>query len=64
MVSISQVNNNVENRSVSVLMLYFSFSLRAFELISFLLAQKRENLGVGGEWDHNISLQLSEDTTD
>lgn len=44
-------------------MLYFS-SLRAFELISFLLAQKRENLGVGGEWDHNISIQLSEDNID
>lgn len=49
---------------MSALILYFSSSLRAFELISFLLAQKRENLGVGVEWDHSMSLQLSEENTD
>ena len=46
---------------VSPLILYFFFSLKSSQSVSFLLAQSKENLGVGVEWDHYISLQLSED---
>ena len=42
---------------------YCTFSLKKNlpNWLVFFLAQSKENLGMGVEWDHNISVQLSED---